>query len=310
MDNNNTTLSFSFQNLPVRVIERDGEPWFVGKDVCKLLGYTNPAKAMNDHCKGITNRYPLLTDGGIQEVRVISESDVMRLICSSKLPDAVRFESWVFDEVLPAIRKTGKYAVRTSDAEKVLAEALFAATEIIREYRNGLPGAVPQIPQETRQDSAEEIREFFNDRGVGSFITCNDLARLLNLSRRVIKNSEAKGEFVKLDKSVYATESVIRWLIRKPRYLTKAPIRRTLEIQRHYVPSPQQILPSPELLNMRRTPNCCPCELVRGKERLIFRCISDALRFLCIEPGTIQPKAIRNLVVDGWYFITAPSNKK
>lgn len=305
MDNNNTTLSFSFQDLPVRVIERNGEPWFVGKDVCNVLDIGNNRQAMtylDDDEKGVIINDTL---GGCQHMTIISESGLYSLVLRSRKPEAKVFKRWVTHEVLPAIRRTGKYAVQNSATDKILAEALLAAAEILREYRNGLPSAVPQIPQETRQDSAEEIREFFNDRGIGSFITCNDLARLLNLSRRVIKNSEAKGEFVKLDKSVYATESVIRWLIRKPRYLTKAPIRRTLEIQRHYVPSPQQILPSPELLNMRRTPNCCPCELVRGKERLIFRCISDALRFLCIEPGTIQPKSIRNLVIDGWYFIPA-----
>ena len=100
-----------FENRPVRIIEENGEPLFVGRDVCTLLGYKNPNKAMNDHCKGITKRYPLSTDGGVQEVRVLTEPDVMRLICGSKLPAAVRFEKWVFEEVLPSIRKTGSYGI-------------------------------------------------------------------------------------------------------------------------------------------------------------------------------------------------------
>lgn len=305
MDNNNTTLSFSFQDLPVRVIERSGEPWFVGKDVCNVLSIGDARKSVSLLDEDERNTIPVIDSvGRMQDTYIINEAGLYSLVLRSRKPEAKVFKRWVTHEVLPAIRKTGRYAVRTSDTEKVLAEALLAATEIIREYRNGLSGAAPQIP-EARQDSAEEIREFFNDRGIGSFISCTDLAKLLNLSRRVVKNAEADKEFVKLDKSVYATESVIRWLVRKPRYLTKAPIKRTLDIQRHYAPSPQQILPSPELLNMRRTQNCCPCELVRGKERIIFRCISDALRFLCVEPGTIQPKSIRNLVIDGWYFIPA-----
>ena len=98
-----------FEDRPVRIIEENGNPLFVGRDVCALLGYKNPNKAMNDHCKGITKRYPLSTDGGVQEVRVLTEPDVMRLICGSKLPAAVRFEKWVFEEVLPSIRKTGAY---------------------------------------------------------------------------------------------------------------------------------------------------------------------------------------------------------
>lgn len=64
---------------------------------------------MNDHCKGVTKRYPLISGGGTQDVRVISEADLMRLIISSKLPAAERFERWVFEEVLPSIRKTGSY---------------------------------------------------------------------------------------------------------------------------------------------------------------------------------------------------------
>ncbi len=98
-----------FEDRPVRIVEENGNPLFVGRDVCKLLGYKNETDAMNRHCKGVVKRYPLSTDGGIQELRVISEPNVMRLICGSKLPAAVRFEKWVFEEVLPSIRKTGAY---------------------------------------------------------------------------------------------------------------------------------------------------------------------------------------------------------
>lgn len=103
--------ALSFEGADVRVVSIDGEPAFVGKDVCDRLGYGNPTKAMNDHCRGITKRYPLATNGGIQEVRVLSEADVLRLIVRSKRPEAERFERWVFEEVLPAIRKTGGYNV-------------------------------------------------------------------------------------------------------------------------------------------------------------------------------------------------------
>lgn len=93
----------------IRVVEIEGEPWFVGRDVADALGYTNPAKAMGDHCKGVTKRYPLPTAGGEQEIRILSESDVLRLVVHSRLPAAERFERWVFEEVLPCIRRTGRY---------------------------------------------------------------------------------------------------------------------------------------------------------------------------------------------------------
>ncbi len=110
-----------FEDRPVRIVEEDGQTFFVGKDVCALLGYSNPNKAMKDHCKGITKRYPLSTSGGTQTVRVIGEPDVMRLICGSKLPEAVRFEKWVFEEVLPTIRKTGAYIAPNIGMEQIKA---------------------------------------------------------------------------------------------------------------------------------------------------------------------------------------------
>ena len=100
---------FAFDSQAVRVVMVDGEPWFVGKDVAEVLGYTNHNKALGDHCKGVTKRYPLSTPGGTQELRIISEPDMLRLIVGSKLPAAERFERWVFEEVLPSIRKTGAY---------------------------------------------------------------------------------------------------------------------------------------------------------------------------------------------------------
>ena len=101
---------FAFDSQAVRVVTVDGEPWFVGKDVAEVLGYTNHNKALGDHCRGVTKRYPILDSlGRTQEVRIISEPDMLRLIVSSKLPAAEAFERWVFEEVLPSIRKTGAY---------------------------------------------------------------------------------------------------------------------------------------------------------------------------------------------------------
>jgi prophage antirepressor-like protein len=105
-------ISFEFDSANVRVLQDEkGEPLFVGKDLCEVLGYTNPSKAMGDHCKGVTKRYPLQTPGGMQEVRVLTEPDMLRLIVNSKLPAAQKFEAWVFEEVLPTLRKTGEYKI-------------------------------------------------------------------------------------------------------------------------------------------------------------------------------------------------------
>ena len=81
---------------------------FCGSDVAKALGYTNPSKALSDHCKGVTKRYTP-TKSGTQEMSFIPESDLYRLVFSSKLPTAEKFTDWVTDEILPTIRKHGAY---------------------------------------------------------------------------------------------------------------------------------------------------------------------------------------------------------
>lgn len=94
----------------VRAVDINGKPYVVASDVAKALGYAIPSKAVNTHCKGVS-KMEVPTGGGVQEMLVIPEGDIYRLIMKSKLPAAERFESWVMDEVLPSIRKHGMYAV-------------------------------------------------------------------------------------------------------------------------------------------------------------------------------------------------------
>lgn len=102
----------------IRTIEIDGKPYFVGTDVAKALGYSNPRKAILDHCKGVTKR-DTPTSSGIQSMSYINEGDLYRLIMKSKLPSAEKFESWVMDEVLPTIRKTGSYRKPLTTVEQI-----------------------------------------------------------------------------------------------------------------------------------------------------------------------------------------------
>lgn len=93
----------------VRIVELDGKPYFMANDIAKALGYSDCPKAIRTHCKGVAE-IATPTTGGVQNVKFISEGDVYRLIIKSRLPSAERFEKWVFDEVLPSIRKHGMYA--------------------------------------------------------------------------------------------------------------------------------------------------------------------------------------------------------
>lgn len=118
----------------VRTIEEDGKVLFCGSDCAKALGYTNSRKALGAHCKGVTKRNTL-TAGGNQEMSFIPESDLYRLITHSKLPSAEKFESWVFDEVLPSIRKNGGYITgqEALSDDELLAKAVMVVQNKIAE---------------------------------------------------------------------------------------------------------------------------------------------------------------------------------
>ena len=95
----------------IRVIEENSKYLFCGADAARALGYARPNEAVSKHCKGtLKRRTP--TTGGIQEMLFIPEGDLYRLIVHSKLPSAEQFERWVFDEVLPTIRKHGAYLTK------------------------------------------------------------------------------------------------------------------------------------------------------------------------------------------------------
>lgn len=105
----NDLTTFDFQNHAVRTVVIGGEPYWVARDVAEVLGYKDATTAVRSHCKGVQKLHPLRTAGGVQEVRVIGEPDLYRLIAHSNLPAAVEFEAWIFEEVLPTIRRTGSY---------------------------------------------------------------------------------------------------------------------------------------------------------------------------------------------------------
>lgn len=131
----------------IRTIEIDGKPYFVGTDVAKALGYSNPRKAILDHCKGVTKR-DTPTSSGVQSMSYINEGDLYRLIMKSKLPSAEKFESWVMDEVLPAIRKTGSYQkpMTLEEQLQIVAKGTLEVKEEIRKVNEDLQEFKKDMP--------------------------------------------------------------------------------------------------------------------------------------------------------------------
>ena len=159
----------------VRTVEIDGKPYFVANDVARALGYVAPKDAVARHCKGaLKRRY--LTEGGKQEMKMIPEGDMYRLITHSKLESAERFESWVFDEVLPSIRKNGGYISGQENLsdEELLEKAVLVAQRKIAERDK----IIAQQKQKIEQDKPKTI---FADAVSTSHtsILIGDLAKLI-----------------------------------------------------------------------------------------------------------------------------------
>ncbi len=131
MNENKIEVFSSAEFGTVRTMEtKDGKVIFCGSDIAKALGYARPKDAISAHCKGAV-KHRTLTNGGMQEMNFITEGDVYRLITHSKLPNAERFEAWVFDEVLPEIRRTGSYG--NVNIEEIIVKAVtLAVSETIK----------------------------------------------------------------------------------------------------------------------------------------------------------------------------------
>lgn len=128
----------------VRMIEENGKPLFCGSDIARALGYARPNDAIVDHCRCTVKRripHPQSPDKEIG-MAFISEGDVYRLIVRSKLPAADKFERWVFDEVIPSIRKNGGYIAgqETMSDVELMARALIVAQNVIEEKNRQING--------------------------------------------------------------------------------------------------------------------------------------------------------------------------
>ena len=117
----------------VRTIEENGRVLFCGNDAAKALGYKRPNDAISAHCRGTVKRRITDSIGREQEMNFIPEGDIYRLAAKSELPGADRFERWIFDEVLPSIRRTGGYisGQEQMTAEELMAKALMVAQKTL-----------------------------------------------------------------------------------------------------------------------------------------------------------------------------------
>lgn len=216
---------FKFENKDVRTLQIDGEPWFVGKDIAQILDYTNPSKAIRDHIAdedklmGVQNVTPYIVDrqGRKQYPTLINESGLYSLILSSKLPSAKEFKHWITSEVLPQIRKTGKYAPKPLSREELLAKAVLEADTMIKEQKELIEQKTKELEETNNKLEEQKPKVIFAESVVASdsAILVRELAHLIK------QNGFAIGE-----KRLYA------WM-RERGYICKGscePTQRALEL--------------------------------------------------------------------------------
>ena len=178
---NQTQIFNNEQFGNVRIIEEAGKFLFCGSDVAKALGYARPNDAIAAHCRYTAKRsipHPPAADKQIDMI-FIPAGDVYRLITHSKLPDAEKFERWVFDEILPAIRKTGGYIAGEENMtdDELVAKALIITTEKLKQREARIAALSAQI---------EEDRPYTH---FGKSISASDAAILLGDFAKVAANS-------------------------------------------------------------------------------------------------------------------------
>nr|UVX77879.1 MAG: antirepressor protein KilAC domain [Bacteriophage sp.] len=189
---NTEIQTFNFNSAPLRTLtDEAGDPWFVGKDVATILGYTNPRKALIDHVDdedktdGVTIRDSI---GREQNPTVINESGLYSLILSSKLPTAKRFKRWVTHEVLPSIRKHGIYAADTT-IDQILADPDFGIRLLtdLKEERAKRIEAENQIKE--LEPKAKALDDFTN---VPDALLVREAAKLLSNAGTPIGEKELR----------------------------------------------------------------------------------------------------------------------
>ncbi len=143
---NNELIPFDFEGRPVRVVtDVQGEPWFVAADVAQSLDYrmaSDMTRSLDDDEKGTQI---VRTPSGDQEMLVINESGLYSAILKSRKPEAKRFKRWVTREVLPAIRKTGRYALSGTPALPAPTQDRVSSILLIGEAVAKVPGVKPGI---------------------------------------------------------------------------------------------------------------------------------------------------------------------
>jgi prophage antirepressor-like protein len=197
----NEIITNQFQgNREIRVIIINDKEWFFAKDTATLLGYTNPQKAIRDHCKNTTSFEDFFNmnesftlnlsrelGNNWKQTKLISEPDVWRLVIKSKLPEAEKVEEWIMEEVLPSIRKTGSYSVeKKEEVEKLTPEKSLEivekGTQLLTKFRDLNPVEQIKLDIFHKNESGESLLQKFGIHFKNSYFLPTELGNFSGIS--------------------------------------------------------------------------------------------------------------------------------
>lgn len=191
-----------FGELSVMLI--DGKEYFPATECAEMLGYSNPHKAIADHCRALTKREVIDNLGRAQMKNYIPEGDLYRLIARSKLPAAEQFERWVFDEVLPSIRKTGGYIAgeESMTDEELLSKALLVMQQKLEQREARIQGLTVEnsrlaVENQIAAPKAAYFDELVDRNLLTSF---RETAKELNIKERAFVGFLIDKKYVYRDK--------------------------------------------------------------------------------------------------------------
>ncbi len=182
----------------IRTVTEDGRTLFCGKDVAAALGYKRPNDAISTHCRGTAKRRITDSMGREQEMLFIPEGDIYRLAAKSELPGAEEFESWIFDEVLPSIRRTGGYIAGADSMtpDELMARALQVAQKTLADREARL--AAVMVENQIMKPKADYFDDLVDRNLLTNF---RDTAKQLHTKQNDFASFLLEKKYIYRDKS-------------------------------------------------------------------------------------------------------------
>ena len=166
-------------NANIRVVEIDGQPFFVAKDVCDCLEIANSREAITRLDEDELTSVKLTSGGQMREMKAVNEYGLYNLILGSRKPEAKQFKRWITHDVLPSIRKTGKYEVRSETREQLISRALIEAKVVVAEFNARIGSLEETVAVQGMQIAEMNPKAAYYDM----ILNCKDVVSITTIAK-------------------------------------------------------------------------------------------------------------------------------